>query len=161
MTNEERENRKSQLSCDGWITLLNNEITNLELEEHQYSNAFFPLISLFVVAFSAITSTMFSTASASFQQIDKANIFNNLSTAFMILSILFFFFFAYSSYKVIKFCLFVKKDTEKLKVLRNDIIDGLADTTEIRERWRNLIKPNYRVLLLFDFLNLRFSISKK
>lgn len=153
MNNEEND---CPLSSKGWILFLSGEISNLENEYRNLNSS--PIVPLFFSAMAIIISSMFSTVSVNIPPDNKANIFYILYYSiflFIIISI-----YDYIQLRVTKKS--AKKNADGLKSIRNDILDGrLKDTNEIREKWRNVMQSNYRELLGFDFLNLRFSIYRK
>jgi predicted membrane protein len=162
MGDEERINQEGPLSREGWIMFLSGQITNLMNEGDKKSSVFFPIISLFVVAGAFLTNSAFSTASANIQLVDKVKIIQILEIAINLLSIFFIIFIIAIVYENIKFYTITKNNVERLKDIRNDIInERLTDTNEIRERWRNVMQANYTEIYKLDFLNLRFSISRK
>lgn len=159
MSSEEGKNQEGPLSRESWIIFLSNEIAKLENEARQNSNVSIPIISLFVVAMIAITNTLFSTLSAVvIPESNKINIYYNLSVGFLIISILFSFYILFSLYA----SLTTIRNARKMKDIRNDIINEiLTDTNEIRQRWWNLMQESYTEIFKLDFLNFRFSISRK
>lgn len=161
MSSEEGINQEGPLSRESWIIFLSNEIAKLENEARQNSNVSIPIISLFAVAMIAITNTLFSTLSANIPESNKINIYYNLSVGFLIILILFSFYFLFSLYAFIK-SLTNTRNARKMKDIRNDVINEiLTDTNEIRQRWWNLMQESYKEIFKLDFLNFRFSISRK
>ncbi|MFZ3059211.1 MAG: hypothetical protein WA102_05665 [Candidatus Methanoperedens sp.] len=153
MNNEEND---CPLSSKDWILFLSGEISNLENEYRNLNSI--PIVALFFAAMAIIINSSFSTVNANILQNNKANIFYVLYYGM----IAFFIIFIYDHIQLRVTKKNAKKNADGLKSIRNDILDGrLKDTNEIRERWRNVMQSNYRELLRFDFLNLRFSISRK
>ncbi len=165
MGDEERVIQGGPLSREGWIMFLSNQITSLETDSDKNSNVFLVIISLFITVMVFITNTTISVGTANETFIPKpykVDIFNHLSIAIILISILLLGFLIYTIYKIIKFYTITKKTIEGLKEVRTDIINEvLIDTNEIREKWRNLMQVRYIEIFTLDFLNLRFSISRK
>jgi hypothetical protein len=153
MNNEEND---CPLSSKDWILFLSGEISNLENEGNRDLNTTFPVFALFTTAMAIIISSVFSTANSSIQQDNKVNIFISLVYAYNVLEILFFIFLVVFIYVLIQLYV-TKKKADKLKTIRNNIIDGsLNDTNETRERWRNVMQARsftgnlIKIIKIFD-----------
>ncbi|MCK4798045.1 MAG: hypothetical protein KAT05_11720 [Spirochaetes bacterium] len=140
MNNEQND---CPLSSKEWIIFLNGEISNLENDGYRNFNNVFPVVALFITALAIITGAIFSTANSSLQQDVKNNIFISITYGYNVLSILFFIFCVIFIYYIIQLIV-KKKKADKLKMIRNNIIDGSLDNTnEIRERWSNVMNSTY------------------